>query len=1171
MSEPTQSQSTDVWIASGSAGIRWRSWPWPRLVLANFVMAWALSCFEIPPGAFVSPGGSIRSDSIPKGPRTSSNGTGLGGRARNKWSKSELAYRVTGPVEDADLNTLSALYMDAAEAYARLVPLEIREAGANEPADIEIELCAPCASPPCCEPLREDSVEFWGWAELPSGDEPVRQIVQVFDQLQDPAEENVQFALVLHELGHSLGLVHADDIGAVMHESIDRESRGAARAVLSQVDIGMIQDLYGSRDGMVAPIIADLPVDPSQVEDPTPDGPDTDEDGLSDIFEELVSRTDPASKDTDGDGVEDGFEVQFGLDPKSTDSDADGSPDGDELAAGTFARAPLICNAPGQPAGVMEVWIAQSLFEDLGLVEGEEVTISNARNGCSVDGVIVHKVGDSPCTVSMARALRETLCIFQLNIAVPIRVCRTPVIDTLFDFQEPIRPPITNEGNEADVLTTNGERRLEFRWTLDNSPDDAWVVLEPEVTMVKPCDRVVCDVEVSSAVTLRKELKTNLAETRDTNTLVLPPGIVHTMEVAVSSQYPLGEIAFVVEKDLNPGLSAGTVWVDNIRFLHAESSPPPPSAASIIWTDVGTDTIRRANLDGTSVEELPISGLLSPQGIAVDPVGFKIYWTDSLTDKIQRAGLDGSGVEDLPISGLISPRGIGVDSLNKKIYWTDSGTDTIGRANLDGTSAEELPISGLLSPQGIVVDPAGGKIYWIDSLTDKIQRADLDGTDAEDLPISGLISPQGIAMDPLNKKIYWTDNGADAIRRANLDGTSVEELPISGLLSPQGIVIDPEGGKIYWADSLTDKIHRADLDGTDVEDLPITGLQSPQGVALLPVAVGFEPGRGIDKDGDGVFDDLDECPATESLLAVDDRGCAANQRDSDEDGVNDDLDDCPGTTGGIVDQVGCVLDGDGDGVPDQMDQCPGTTDVAVDSTGCPLDLPPEVSVASIILPGGVIGGIGPRNYGVALRNSGSTGTAATARVCIQGNCGETTVQVPAFGEATGFVSLLTPLSSGACGGLNEFTVTACSLLLDSTPSNDCLNVQLPIAVPIWDLEFEILDAPSRGRICNSVSWTVQVTNVGNISSEPRCWRTGICLNSACGDYGACAGFPLFVLTFNVNSLAPGQSLRFPVTYGMNCGALIGTQYLKAGVDVFNGCTDVCPAGNDGCRAITIDP
>jgi outer membrane protein OmpA-like peptidoglycan-associated protein len=92
----------------------------------------------------------------------------------------------------------------------------------------------------------------------------------------------------------------------------------------------------------------------------------------------------------------------------------------------------------------------------------------------------------------------------------------------------------------------------------------------------------------------------------------------------------------------------------------------------------------------------------------------------------------------------------------------------------------------------------------------------------------------------------------------------------------------------------------------------------------------------MDADGDGVYDDQDNCPDTPAGTSVDSRGCPL---DTDGDGVADDKDACPDTPANVsVDTKGCPLDADGDGVADYLDQCPNTPAYApVDGAGCPLD------------------------------------------------------------------------------------------------------------------------------------------------------------------------------------------------------------------------------------------
>jgi len=90
----------------------------------------------------------------------------------------------------------------------------------------------------------------------------------------------------------------------------------------------------------------------------------------------------------------------------------------------------------------------------------------------------------------------------------------------------------------------------------------------------------------------------------------------------------------------------------------------------------------------------------------------------------------------------------------------------------------------------------------------------------------------------------------------------------------------------------------------------------------------------MDSDGDGVPDDIDQCPGTPAGAPVDDKGCPLY---SDGDGVPDYLDKCPGTPSGVkVDADGCPIDSDGDGVPDYLDKCPGTpAGTTVNADGCP--------------------------------------------------------------------------------------------------------------------------------------------------------------------------------------------------------------------------------------------
>ena len=209
----------------------------------------------------------------------------------------------------------------------------------------------------------------------------------------------------------------------------------------------------------------------------------------------------------------------------------------------------------------------------------------------------------------------------------------------------------------------------------------------------------------------------------------------------------------------------------------------------------------------------------------------KMYWLDEESDKIQRASVDGSNIEDL-VTGLGTPEAIALDVAGGKMYWTDKGTDKIQRANLDGSNVEDL-ITGLTLPEGIALDVARGKMYWVGVDMDKIQRANLNGSHIEALVTTG--KPWGITLDLVDDQMYWTDQETDKIQRANLDGSNIEDLvtDADGLDEPEDVAVDITGGKVYWVDHGTDKVQRANLDGSNIEDLVIIeGESRLSGIAL---------------------------------------------------------------------------------------------------------------------------------------------------------------------------------------------------------------------------------------------------------------------------------------------------------------------------------------------------
>ena len=224
--------------------------------------------------------------------------------------------------------------------------------------------------------------------------------------------------------------------------------------------------------------------------------------------------------------------------------------------------------------------------------------------------------------------------------------------------------------------------------------------------------------------------------------------------------------------------------------------------------------------------------------MAVD--GQHIYWANNTTDTIGRANLDGSGVNQAS-SPAPTPR-----KASRSTASTSTGRTAAARsarANLDGSGANQNFISGATAPVtlkiGVAVDSQ--HVYWANYTSEggkngtTIGRANLDGTGVEQGFIAGASEPYGVAVD--GQHVYWTNRGNETIGRANLDGSAVNQSFIGGASGIFGLAVD--GQHLYWANgsAIASSIGEANLDGSGVNQSLIGGAGGPVGVAvdsLLP-------------------------------------------------------------------------------------------------------------------------------------------------------------------------------------------------------------------------------------------------------------------------------------------------------------------------------------------------
>jgi uncharacterized repeat protein (TIGR01451 family) len=249
--------------------------------------------------------------------------------------------------------------------------------------------------------------------------------------------------------------------------------------------------------------------------------------------------------------------------------------------------------------------------------------------------------------------------------------------------------------------------------------------------------------------------------------------------------------------DHEPGNNTAT---ENTVATAPPTMPTGYVANFLYVSDYYTKAILRYNLDDPGSWPTPDAPITvgKPGDLAIDPSGRKIYWIDRDNGTIRRADLDGSSVEIIPApSG--SKYAIAVDPVRGKLYWIARG-DAIQRANLDGSDVETvIPARpAWVARSGLAINTIVGEIYWAESVPGVIYRSDLNGGYIETL-VTGIHRPFDVALDVFDNRIYWRTN--TQIQRAYLDGSGVETVrAVTGFggFFGQPLHIDGLNTKLYW-------------------------------------------------------------------------------------------------------------------------------------------------------------------------------------------------------------------------------------------------------------------------------------------------------------------------------------------------------------------------------------
>ncbi|KAL8592230.1 hypothetical protein ACOMHN_030905 [Nucella lapillus] len=173
--------------------------------------------------------------------------------------------------------------------------------------------------------------------------------------------------------------------------------------------------------------------------------------------------------------------------------------------------------------------------------------------------------------------------------------------------------------------------------------------------------------------------------------------------------------------------------------------------------------------------------------VDMDCVHGEVYWTDAAAGIIRKASLNGSDAQDV-LSGLGSPEGIAIDPVSRVLYYTDSRLDVVGAALLDGSYRKTLSNTDMVNPRAIVLDTNRGKICWTDWNRNKpqIETSNMDGTDRRVLVSDDLRLPNGLAFDHFSQQLCWADAGTKRLECMRWTTGGDEITPITPAIGGNG-------------------------------------------------------------------------------------------------------------------------------------------------------------------------------------------------------------------------------------------------------------------------------------------------------------------------------------------------------------------------------------------------
>jgi hypothetical protein len=357
-----------------------------RGVIALFISSLLLACsLTVPTATPAEPQGepSYRYDELPSPVNESAAISEY--RAISRWDKLDITYTFVNGTGQLEGEVERDLIRRAFALWAEQTALNFTEVADSATADIVIGWAV--GDHGDGDPF-DGPGDVLAHASFPNPYDNSQVFLHFDDDERwvDSETRNVDLLTVAaHEIGHTLGLAHSSDPNALMFASYS-----GPRRFLSEDDIAGVQAIYG-----VGSAPEPAPEAPPQNATPPPaSGQDSDQDGLSDDDEVLVTGTDANNPDSDGDGLVDGVEVANRMNPLDPDMDKDGAPDGQEVDQGTDPFFPEQADVPADLENEVSEFLTRAI----------ELQIEAYRNG---DASIASSIMTGPILDSLSAEINS--------------------------------------------------------------------------------------------------------------------------------------------------------------------------------------------------------------------------------------------------------------------------------------------------------------------------------------------------------------------------------------------------------------------------------------------------------------------------------------------------------------------------------------------------------------------------------------------------------------------------------------------------------------------------------------------------------------------------------------------------------------------------------------------